>query len=169
MTSTGTERTPRRETPGTPTDPAAAQPAKSEGAAFRLLLFGVGARVYGCDIADIREIVPNRPATRLPGAPDHVRGLINLRGTIVTVVDLARRIDGGEARPDGSIILVDRGSRQVGLLVDDVRDVQPVASDRFETATDDLSRGGLVRGLGHLDDGVVIVLDVLWLVGQIVG
>jgi chemotaxis signal transduction protein len=53
--------------------------------------------------------------------------------------------------------------------VDDVRDVQPVASDRFETATDDLSRGGLVRGLGHLDDGVVIVLDVLWLVGQIVG
>ena len=148
----------------------AATPAVAQtGASFRLLLFGVGDRVYGCDIADIREIVPNRPATRLPGAPDHVRGLINLRGMIVTVVDLARRIDGGEASASGSIILVDRGNRQVGLLVDDVRDVQPVASDRFETATDDLSRGGLVRGLGHLDDGVVIVLDVLWLVDQIVG
>ena len=69
-----------------------------EGAATtRTLLFRVAGRVYGCDIDVVREIIPFRRATRLPGAPSYVQGLINLRGTIVTVLDLGRRID--PARP----------------------------------------------------------------------
>jgi len=75
--------------------------------ARRTLLFRVGSAVYGCDIDDIREIVPHREATRLPGAPSYVQGLINLRGTIVTVLDLGVRLGATRDRVgEGSIMLV---------------------------------------------------------------
>ena len=138
-----------------------------DGSTLRLLLFAVAGTVYGCDIGAVREIVPIRHATRLPGAPQYVRGLINLRGAIVTVIDLAARLAGGSAAPEGSVVLADHGSKHVGLAVDEVRDVQLLAPDCFEPATGDVARGGIVRGLGHLDDGVVIVLDVPAVVRQV--
>jgi len=137
------------------------------GASLRLLLFAVAGRVYGCDIGAVREIVPIRHTTRLPGAPSYVRGLINLRGAIVTVIDLAARLAGQSAAPEGSVVLAQYGSKQVGLAVDEVRDVQILTPDRLEVATGDVARGGIVRGLGHLDDGVVLVLDVPSVVRQV--
>jgi len=130
-------------------------------------LFAVAGTVYGCDIAAVREIVPIRHATRLPGAPAYVRGLVNLRGAIVVVIDLATRLAGSTCADDGSIVLAQFGTKQVGLAVDDVRDVQMMPPERFEAATGDLARGGIVRGLGHLDDGVVIVLEIPAVVRQV--
>ena len=127
----------------------------------RLLLFVVAGRVYACSIDPVREIVPARRATRLPGAPDFVAGLINLRGSIVTVVDLGRRL--GEsvgAVPEGPIILVEHAGRTMGLAVDEVRDVQRVDPRRIEAVSGDRALGGIVCGIGHLDDGVVLLLDV---------
>ena len=116
----------------------------------------------------MREIIPFRRCTRLPGAPSFVCGLINLRGTIVTVLDLARRLDVGEVdRTEASIVLVEHGAKVVGLGVDLVRDVQPVAPDAIEAAVGDESRGGIVRGLTHLDGAVVMLLDVQTLVRQV--
>ena len=134
---------------------------------LRLLLFAVAGTVYGCDIGTVREIVPVRRATRLPGAPGYVSGLINLRGAIVTVIDLAARLAGSAVATGGSIVLAEYGSKQVGIAVDEVRDVQILPMDRFEVATGDVARGGIVSGLGHLDDGVVIVLDVPAVVRQV--
>ena len=133
-----------------------------EGAGdHRLLLFVVAGRVYACAIDPVREIVPARRATPLPGAPDYVRGLINLRGAIVTVVDLGRRLgESSDAKPDGSIILVEHAGRTMGLSVDEVRDVQPVDPRRIEAVSGDRALGGIVCGIGHLDDGVVLLLDV---------
>jgi purine-binding chemotaxis protein CheW len=144
----------------TPTDVSAQ-------ATLRLLLFAVAGTVYGCDIAAVREIVPLRRATRLPGAPAYVRGLFNLRGAIVTVIDLAARLAGGVAAEEGSVVLAQYGTKSVGLAVDEVRDVQMLPPDRFEPATGDVARGGIVRGLGHLDDGVVIVLEVPAVIRQV--
>src|SRR5688500_19416321 len=71
----------------------AAVEAPSETAgALRLLLFVLDGRLYGCDIGAVREVVTFRRATRLPGAPPYVCGLVNLRGTLVTVLDLGLRI-----------------------------------------------------------------------------
>src|SRR5687767_14356223 len=80
---------------------ADATPA-ADPSALRLLLFGVGGTVYGCDIASVREIVALRPTTRLPGSPPFVSGLVNLRGAIVTVIDLAMRLGNGAASAEGS-------------------------------------------------------------------
>ena len=141
--------------------------------AERILLFSLGERVFGCAVDGVREIIPSRRATRLPGAPDVVRGLINLRGSLLTVVDLGLRL--GEphpARADGSTILIEQGGRVLGLAVDDVMDVQPLATDRLDGASSagDIAgrNAGIVRGLGHLGDGrVVILLDIHSVVSQV--
>jgi len=136
-------------------------------AAARTLLFRVADRVYGCDIEAVREIIPYRRATRLPGAPKYVQGLINLRGTIVTVLDLGTRLDAGRAPvSEGSIILATHGTRVVGVAVDEVMDVQTITEEPIGTSTGDMPRG-LVRGLGHLDDGVVVLVNIHALVTQV--
>ncbi len=135
-----------------------------EFAEVRTLLFQVGKAVYGCDIAAVREIVPVRQATRLPGTPGYVDGLINLRGTILTVIDLGARLQGDRAlTEEGSVIVVEVGGRHLGLVVGEVMDVTPMRVDPPpEDRADDV-----VRGLGHLGDTVVIILDVPALVGQV--
>ncbi len=138
-----------------------------ERAAARTLLFRVAERVYGCDIDAVREIIPYRRATRLPGAPPWVQGLINVRGTIVTVLDLGQRLDAARAPVrDGSIILAMQGTRVVGVAVEEVMDVQAIVSDPIEARGGDGSQG-LVSGLGHLNDGVVVLVSIHVLVTQV--
>lgn len=137
--------------------------------ARRTLLFRVGSTVYGCDIDDIREIVPFRRATRLPGAPDYVQGLINLRGTIVTVLDLGARLDSSHTRvTDGSIMLVAMpgNNRLVGVAVQEVMDVR-VVGDSSDDVIADSAGNDAVRGLAHVDGGTVILLDIHSLVRQV--
>ncbi|HKH90372.1 MAG TPA: chemotaxis protein CheW [Gemmatimonadaceae bacterium] len=135
-------------------------------AATRTLLFRVAGKVYGCDIDAVREIVPYRRATRLPGAPSFVQGLINLRGTIVTVLDLGTRLD--PARPpmrEGSIILATHGTHVVGVAVDEVMDVQGISEEHVESHGG--ARDALIRGLGHLESDVVVLVDIHTLVTQV--
>jgi purine-binding chemotaxis protein CheW len=136
---------------------------------IRVLLFGLAEQAYGCDIRTVREIIPLRPATRLPGSPDYVCGLINLRGTIVTVLDLGCRLARTSgSRADGSIILVEVGTKVVGIAVDEVMDVRTLSGDSIEDATAEEKRGGWVRGMGRIDDDrVVILLDMPALATQV--
>ena len=145
-------------------------------ATHRILLFGLAERIYGCNIALVREIIPYRRPTRLPGAPECVPGLINLRGTIVTVIDLGIRLEAGAAaRAEGSIILVERGAGTIGVAVDEVMDVQLILAEDIQATSetgilcDDVPGGaGLVRGLGRLDDGrFVILLEMHTIVEQV--
>jgi purine-binding chemotaxis protein CheW len=127
------------------------------------LLFRVGATTYGCGLAEAREIIALRPMTRLPGSPAFVRGLINMRGTIVTVVDLGVRLD-PQRRPaqDGSILLVRHRDRLVGVVVDEVLDVRGL-----EFEGDSPADGGIVRGVATVDDGAVVILDLDVLITQV--
>lgn len=99
----------------------------------RVLVFTVAGRTRCCDIADVREIVPITPTTRLPGAPPHVRGLINLRGTLVTVMDAALCLYGVPAvEAAASILLVERNGRVAGVMVDNVFDMQSLLEDEVQ-------------------------------------
>lgn len=130
------------------------------------LLFRVGAGLFGCDTTNVQEIIPPRPSTRLPGAPRFVRGLINIRGTIVTVLDLGVRLDATEEpASDGSILLVRHRDRVVGLSVDEVADVRLLDVEREESAGS--STGGIVRGMARVDDTPVVVLDLDTLIQQV--
>ena len=137
----------------------------------RLLAFEVGGSVLACDMESFREIVPTQRTTRLPGAPETVCGLINLRGTIVTV------IDGGVvlgkppcARTSGLILLADYFDRLVGVGVDDVRDIHDIPIDQFASADGPESIAeGIVTGVVEIEGKQVMVLDVKELVQNVIG
>jgi purine-binding chemotaxis protein CheW len=138
---------------------------------------------YAVDVEDVREIIPMRRLTRLPGAPSHVLGLINVRGTIVTVIDLARRLEPqtpvwqdadvseplltappAEPPTEGAILLVRRGHGLVGLAVREVLDVRSLDLSEIENA---ILSSGAVRGVVQHDDTPIVVLDLHALIKQV--
>ena len=133
-----------------------------------LVLFRLGTRTHAIDLHDIREIIPRRPATRIPGAPRYVAGLINVRGTIVTVIDLGARLASEPSNADGSVILVQHGQKLVGIAVDEVSqvvrlphaEIDPVQGDMTTISGLTGEHGGVVTGLGHSGDLIVIILDI---------
>jgi purine-binding chemotaxis protein CheW len=136
------------------------------GTGHRLLIVEVRGGLYGIDSATVREIVPAQESTRLPGAPAHVRGVTNLRGQLLTVMDLGHRLS-SETSPtsEGSIVVVTAGDRVLGVQVDDVHDVQelPVVPTEREVLA---GADGLLTGVGRLGDEVVLVIDIPELVRQ---
>lgn len=125
----------------------------------------MGQTSYAAGLGDAHEIIPLRPLTRVPGAPPYVRGLINVRGTIVTVLDLGARLDPTRAPlEEGSILLVRHGQRFAGIVVEEVADVRAFAFDDVDAA---VSSKDVVRGVGQLDGTPVIVLDLDALVTQV--
>jgi purine-binding chemotaxis protein CheW len=137
----------------------------------QLLVFVAEGHRYAVAIEAVQEIVPYRVATRLPGAPSHVVGLINLRGRLVTVTDLAvqlgSRTAGGERPEGGSIILVESGARTVGMMVDEVRDVRPIVPGTVEPIQRDEATPGMLQSLARFGDGVAVVLDPNALVAHV--
>ena len=127
--------------------------------------------MFGCEIAVVREIIPARLATRLPGSPGYVLGLINLRGTVITVIDLVQRLGAGTADArEGSIVLVAFGPRSVGLAVDEVRDVQTLVPEAVDAAAAQAGGGvpeAIVRGVARTPAGLVTMLDVRAVLRQV--
>jgi len=137
----------------------------------RLLAFNLGGGTFACDMDAFREIVPTQQMTRLPGAPETVCGLINLRGTIVTVIDggvaLGKR---AYSRAEGLILLVEYLDRWVGVGVDDVKDIHDVPIDQFSTADGaEIPLAGAVTGAVELDGRRALVLDIKTVVQQVIG
>ncbi|HXF94556.1 MAG TPA: chemotaxis protein CheW [Gemmatimonadales bacterium] len=140
-------------------------------AALRLLVFRVGNLVCAAEVDRVREILPRLAPTRVPGAPPAVAGLINVRGTLVTVVDGWRALNqpvpvgnGGAStillevsRPGGS---GGSGRRVIGLVVDEVMDLLAVGRDALEPrqALPGLDPT-LVRAVGRRGGTLFVVLD----------
>lgn len=128
------------------------------------LTFTLGTEEYGVEILKVQEIRGYDAVTRLPGAPDFIKGAINLRGTIVPVVDMRMKFGLPEAGYDDTTVMIvlNVADRIVGAVVDSVSDVI-----RLETAqlrpTPDL--GGAIdrkflTGLGVVDDRMLVLLDI---------
>jgi purine-binding chemotaxis protein CheW len=125
--------------------------------AAQLLSFLIAGQTYGCPLAHVREILSGRPATRLPGAPAHVRGVVNVRGTLVTVVDLAVRLGArDEAQPDGHLLLVETAAGVGGCVVDAVCGVLPLV----ETPGGNGTTEGIVMGFGETGAEPIPLLDL---------
>ena len=161
----------------------------------RLLVFRVGTLACAAEVDQVREILPRLPTTRIPGAPPVVAGLVNVRGTLVTVVEgwraLGQSAPSGPAAPSptesepvtGSTIILevpgdgDNGSRRViGFTVDEVMDMLALEGGGGEGDNRLESRQSLpgvdptlVRAVGRLNGGgqLFIVLNVAALLGPI--
>ena len=140
-------------------------PAAADGGKLsQFLTFWLGEEVFGMDIRSVREIIQCRPMTSLPLMPAFVRGVINLRGAVVPVVDLHARF-GRPAAALGKkscIVIFDaqRGDERVelGLLVDAVSEVIKIAADGIESPPDFGSavRRDFIRGIGKVGSRFVI-------------
>jgi purine-binding chemotaxis protein CheW len=118
---------------------------------------------FGLDVLQVQEIIRAQPMTRVPLAPPVVRGLINLRGQIVTALDLRRRLDLPDRSPDEQpvnvVVQTDDGA--VSLLVDEIGDVLSAPERDFERPPETL-RGPareLIRGAYKLDGRLLLILD----------
>lgn len=126
------------------------------------LSFRIEDNEYSVEIMSVREIRGWTRTTSLPHAPPFVRGVINLRGTVLPVVDLAVRLglDASEPEERNVIIVVDVGSRVMGLRVDAVSDILAFSDDQLQPPPEMTSKSRFVRALTILDERMVRVLDL---------
>ncbi|MDO8608766.1 MAG: chemotaxis protein CheW [Phaeospirillum sp.] len=130
----------------------------------QFISFTVGDEEYGVDIMAIREIKGWTPTTPLPETPAHMRGVIDLRGAIVPIIDLRVRFHHGltEVTPTHVIIVVAIGDVMVGLLADAVVDIVTVAATEIQPMPDSEHGGGAnyLSGIVSVEGRMVVLLDL---------
>ena len=142
---------------------ADAQEVTSETLQF--LTFAVGAEQYGISITTVREIKSWEETTVLPNSPQFMRGVINLRGTVVPIFDLRSRFGQGETEIDAAksvVIVIAIEDRQIGLLVDAVSDILDVDSSDIKNAPSSAEvniEEAYINGLVSAGNKMVILLN----------
>ncbi len=128
----------------------------------QFITFQIGEQILGIDIMAVREIRAWSPTTALPHVANHVRGVVNLRGTVLPVMDLRARLGWGETDPSARhVIMVVRVNEQLqGLIVDAVNDIVTIDEDNLQAPPDVSGNrlGELIRGLASIDDRMVMIL-----------
>jgi purine-binding chemotaxis protein CheW len=128
------------------------------------LAFGLGQEEYGVDILKVQEIREHDAVTRIANAPDYIKGVVNLRGNIVPIVDLRLRfsLDTREQAGAGVVIVLNVAGRVIGMVVDAVSDVVSLGADeilpapRMGTTLDT----EFLLGIGTIDERMLILLDI---------
>ena len=135
-----------------------------ESVGQELISFRIGEQEFCVDIMAVREIRGWTQATPLPQAPSYVRGVINLRGAVLPIVDLASRLgfESTEASDRNVIIVAQIGEQVVGLLVDAVSDILTVTDDVIQPTPDVASETAktFVRGLIAMDGRMISLIGL---------
>lgn len=130
----------------------------------QFLTFSVAEEEYGVDILKVQEIKGYVPTTRIPNAPAEVIGVLNLRGTIVPIVDVRAKFNLPASEYDAFtvIVVVVVHDRVMGIIVDSVSDVMNIPADDIQPAPDFGARQTTqaIKGLGKVGEKLVILLDI---------
>jgi len=130
----------------------------------QLITFQPGDQYLGVDIMAIREIRAWSPATPLPNVPSHVRGVVNLRGVVLPVLDLRMRLGWGLTDPTTRhvIIVVRIGEQLQGVIVDAVNDIVTIRMEDMQPLPDvgSSQAAALLEGLATVDDRMILILDL---------
>jgi purine-binding chemotaxis protein CheW len=137
---------------------------------MQLISFKLGEETYGIEITKIREIIRMGPITQVPETPRYIKGLINVRSTVIPVIDLQARfgLAEGELTDDSRIMVLKVGSRTIGIVVDAVSEVLRVSGDQMSEAPSTVASLGneYMIGLVRLEEYLLILLDVDKLFGE---
>lgn len=136
----------------------------AENCGQEYLTFSLGCEEYALDILNVQEIRSYEEPTRIANAPEHIRGVINLRGTIVPVVDMRIKFHSGrnDYTPTTVVIILNIGGQLIGIIVDSVTDVAYLRSDQIRQvpqfgATVDTS---YIRGMAMQDERTLMVIYI---------
>jgi purine-binding chemotaxis protein CheW len=138
--------------------------ALDNGMALEALTFTLGKEEYGIDIQNVQEIRPYENVTRIASAPDFIKGIVNLRGIIVPILDMRIKLGLGTPTYDELtvVVILGIGGKVIGMVVDAVSDVIVLASEQIKPVP---SMGTTIDtdyliGLGTLDDRMLILIDI---------
>ena len=138
----------------------------AQGASRQYLTFNLGEERYGLEILKVQEIIGRTEFTPLPNMPDHVRGVINLRGTVVPVIDLRSRFHMTTRAYDKltAIIVVNVRSKTMGIVVDTVADVMGIPEESIQdtpsfSASQKIS-SDYIAHIGKVGNTMIILLDI---------
>lgn len=144
------------------------QAAASEASTEQVLTFVLGEETYGVNILRVQEIRGWSAVTKIPNSPPHVLGVLNLRGSIVPIVDLRKRFNLAQAEYTAVTVIVvltarsEAGRREFGVVVDSVSDVVDVETSAVKPTPDIGSRAATdhIRGLVSIADRMLVLLDI---------
>ena len=144
---------------------AAALPAGALAArALEFLSFTLGQEEYGIDIQKVQELRGYDAVTRIANVPEHIKGVVNLRGIIVPIVDMRIKFKLGTPSYDQFtvVIILNLASRVMGMVVDSVSDVITLAPEQIKPAPElgSVLDTGYLIGLGTLDERMLILVDI---------
>ena len=133
-------------------------------AGHELIIVEISGQQFAIDIMSVREIRGWCASTRLPQSPAHVLGMINLRGSVLPVVDFSARLGLGESEPNAAsvVIVAEIGDRLVGLMVDAVCDILTLGEGMLQPAPEvgEPRVHEFVRGVITTNDGIVTLLSL---------
>lgn len=133
------------------------------GELLQLVSFRVGEEEFGLDILRVQEIIRIQPLTRVPNLPDYIDGVFNLRGRVIPVIGLRRRLGLEKQPPDKQtrIVVVDVHNQTLGFIVDSVSEVLRIHSETVEP-TPRLSKieRHYISGVGKLDSRLLLLINL---------
>lgn len=130
----------------------------------QLVVFQLASEYYAVDIHQVREIIRVPDITRVPRTPDFVEGVINLRGSVIPIIDLRKRfgMEAGEADDEQRIVVVELEDKTLGVIVDAVTEVLRIDQGNIEPPSPYIVSldTQYITGIARLDERLVILLDV---------
>ena len=131
---------------------------------IQLVVFDLASEHYGVDISDVREIMRMQTITKVPASAAYVEGVINLRGTVLPVLDLRKKLGlvVTEHTEDSRIVVIDIAAGQAGVIVDAVTEVLRVDKSDIEPPSSMIASGNAdyLKGIAKLSDRLIILLDL---------
>ena len=137
---------------------------ETDAQAGKYLTFALGKEEYGLEILKVMEIIGIMDITAVPQVPEHVKGVINLRGKVIPVISLRRKFDMEEIdyTEETCIIVVNIEDTLIGIVIDKVEEVLDISDDRIEPPPSSGVTGktDYILGIGKIGDAVKILLDI---------
>jgi purine-binding chemotaxis protein CheW len=143
---------------------------KAEEESLHLVGFFLQGEEYALDISQVQEIIRVGGWTRVPNAPGHIKGVINLRGRIIPVIDPKVKMGFAASEPtkDSRIMVIELGRKVIGMLVDSVSQVLRLPLRTIEDPPPEVTESdkGFIKGVGKMDGRLIILLDLARLAGR---
>ena len=137
----------------------------------QLVVFNLANEEYGVAITQVQEIIRQPEITRIPGMPDFIEGVINLRGRIIPVIDLRKRfgLQHKEASDSTRIVVADASGQTIGLVVDSVSEVINLPKEQIDPIPPSIASidAEYLSGVGKLEKRIVILLDLAKLLSDL--
>lgn len=142
---------------------------------IQLIVFKLGGGEYGCPIDQIKEVVLTPPVTKIPLSPDYIKGVANVRGTILAVVDLEERLSIATSKQEADekpnyLLVIESEEYKMGILVKEVPNTLSIAESAIDHSPnliqDTGTEKGYVKGIVKSGNRLVILLDVFKLISK---